>query len=73
MVLTDINMPLVSGLELFLFLHRERPIVPVFIMTGDDRLISRFKKINLGAADYFLKPCTGINLVEKISEKLLRD
>jgi CheY-like chemotaxis protein len=69
-VLTDVNMPHVNGIELLSFLRQHRAGIAAFVMTGDSVLMSERRSRELGAVGFFLKPCTGIDLVKAISEKL---
>jgi two-component system, NtrC family, response regulator HydG len=55
-LLLDLNMPEMSGLD---FLHRARaldPLLSVIILTGYGTMESAIKALELGAADYLLKP-----------------
>jgi DNA-binding NtrC family response regulator len=56
-VLTDISMPGLSGLELLGLLRQRYPDTPVIIISGitDQAYASGLMK--LGAFDYLLKPC----------------
>jgi two-component system response regulator PilR (NtrC family) len=55
-VLTDISMPGLSGLELLGHLRQEQPDSPVIVITGiNDRTHAEGLK-RLGAFDYILKP-----------------
>jgi DNA-binding response OmpR family regulator len=55
-VLTDLNMPLESGVDLLLALRARRSAVPVVVMTGseDEVLIARTRE--LGARSILRKP-----------------
>src|SRR4029078_92920 len=56
LILSDINMPGMSGLEMLPKVKAERPSVPVIMITayGDDATIRRATE--LGAAGLFAKP-----------------
>ena len=56
LVLSDIRMPMVSGLELLEMMQRERPSVPVVLLTahGDER--TAVQALKTGAWDYVPKP-----------------
>ena len=56
LILSDINMPGMSGLEMLPKVKAERPSVPVIMITayGDDATIKRATE--LGAAGLFAKP-----------------
>ncbi|MBI3628356.1 MAG: response regulator [Candidatus Rokubacteria bacterium] len=55
-VLLDIRMPGVNGLEVLRRLRRDRPAVPVVMLTGvDDEALAR-SALQIGALDYVRKP-----------------
>ncbi len=62
-IITDINMPKVNGLEAIQFFQKEFPSVSLIVMTGYPDLHSATELMKQGLVDYLVKP------VEK--EKLL--
>src|SRR5688572_692584 len=56
LVLSDVRMPLVSGLELLAMLRRDHPQLPVVLLTahGDER--TAVQALKAGAWDYLPKP-----------------
>src|SRR5262245_36938803 len=56
LVLTDLRMPGVDGLELVRRLHASFPDLPVLVLTGHGTIASAVDCIKAGAADYVLKP-----------------
>jgi nitrogen regulation protein NR(I) len=56
MVIMDIRMPGLSGLETFKALHRIEPKLPVIIMTAFGTTETAIETTKLGAFDYVLKP-----------------
>ncbi|MBU0965752.1 MAG: sigma-54 dependent transcriptional regulator [Proteobacteria bacterium] len=56
LVITDINMPEMNGLELLQRLHANRPELPVVIITGHATVETAVSAMKLGAFDYLLKP-----------------
>jgi len=66
MILSDINMPGMSGLELLDIVREERPALKIYMITayGDER--NRKKAMGLGATDYLTKPIDFKNLKELI-------
>ena len=66
LVLSDINMPKMSGLELLKIVRERYPSLKVLIITAyvDDN--NREQAINLGADDYLAKPIDFKVLKEKI-------
>jgi DNA-binding NtrC family response regulator len=56
LVLTDLKMPGVDGLELVRRLHASFPDLPVLVLTGHGTIASAVDCIKAGAFDYILKP-----------------
>src|SRR3989344_684879 len=55
-VLTDLRMPGMGGEEFVIRCRKERPDVPVIIITAHGTIRSAVKSIHDGAADYLTKP-----------------
>ena len=55
-VLTDVKMPKVDGLELMSRLRQRLPGVPVIVMTAFGSIDHAVETMHLGAADYLAKP-----------------
>ncbi|HPQ46180.1 MAG TPA: response regulator [Clostridia bacterium] len=73
-VITDINMPFMDGLELAERIKEEYPTVKVVILTGFDDFKFAQTAIKHGVSDYILKPVlpADINdLLEKLNKQLL--
>lgn len=68
-VLTDIRMPYMDGLELVERLHRLRPSIKTVIFSGYDDFEYAKQAIKLNIAEYILKPVNAKELTE-ILEKL---
>ncbi|HEX6559588.1 MAG TPA: sigma 54-interacting transcriptional regulator, partial [Longimicrobiales bacterium] len=62
-VLTDIRMPGVSGLDLLEAVRERDPEVPVILMTAQASLQSAVKAVNQGAFYYLQKPFSNVELV----------
>jgi CheY-like chemotaxis protein len=56
LVLSDITMPDMDGVELLRRVHERVPAIPVILMTGAPQLESALKAIEYGAFGYLLKP-----------------
>ena len=71
LILADINMPGMNGLELLRIIKEEYPALKVFMITayGDDRNYQTALKY--GADDYLTKPIKFDKLKQKITELLL--
>lgn len=73
LVLTDIVMPFMDGLELSEILSREFPDIHVVILTGHEDFEYAQKSVSLGVKNYILKPIGAESLYKKmvqICEKL---
>lgn len=57
-VLTDIRMPDIGGLIVLRDIKREKPALPVIIITGYASVSSAVQAMQLGASDYITKPFT---------------
>jgi len=56
LVLSDVNMPGATGLDLLQEITRGRPEIPMIIMTGQPSLKAAVECIKVGAVDYLPKP-----------------
>ncbi len=65
-VLTDIKMPQMDGIELLKTLHRERPEIDSLIISGYDEFEYAQKAINYGAKGYILKPLDPTELLNAV-------
>lgn len=68
-LLTDINMPEVSGYDLLAKVKQKYPSIDVYMMSAYDDELSIRKSLNLGAQGYFTKPVNYKELKYKISEE----
>jgi DNA-binding NtrC family response regulator len=62
-VLSDIQMPSMSGIELLVQLRRMDPHLPIILMTGYANIVSAAEAHALGAADYLSKPFNASTLI----------
>jgi len=69
-VLSDIYMPVMSGIELLAVLKKEAPDVPVILMTAYADLASAVDAIRNGAFDFIIKPFQADYLVICIKKAL---
>jgi PAS domain S-box-containing protein len=56
LVLVDLFMPVMTGLELITALKEKSPLTPVIVVSGSGTLYDAIKAIRLGAWDYVVKP-----------------
>lgn len=55
-VITDVIMPRMTGLELLQAIRRERPVIPVIVMTAHGTVEARRRAEAMGAIAYLPKP-----------------
>lgn len=67
-VVLDVKMPGMDGLETLAEIKRRYPLVEVIILTGHATVASAIKGMKLGAFDYLTKPCELEKLIKKIRE-----
>lgn len=67
-VITDIKMPFMDGLELSKALRKKYPTIKIVIVTGFDEFEYAQKALNLDVVEYLLKPVS----LENIAEVLLK-
>jgi len=72
-VLTDIRMPDVGGLIVLRDIKRQKPSLPVMIITGYASVRSAVAAMKLGAADYIEKPFTPERLAEAVATAIERE
>jgi DNA-binding NtrC family response regulator len=70
LVLTDLKMPGMSGLELLENIHRDYPEIPVLIMTAFGTIQSAVQAMRAGAYDYLTKPIDYDELAFAVSRVL---
>lgn len=66
LVLLDVNMPDMSGLEVLATVRRLHPGLPVILVTGRDGENDRVTGLDLGADDYLVKPFSVRELAARI-------
>jgi DNA-binding NtrC family response regulator len=67
-LVTDLEMPGVSGLELLRWAKRKNPCAQVFFVTGHSTLEALTDALELGATDYLLKPFDQAELIALVED-----
>lgn len=70
LVITDIIMPKISGMELLKKIHKKEPNVPVIVMTGEPSVETAMISVKNKAYDYLLKPIDKITLITAVRRAL---
>jgi DNA-binding NtrC family response regulator len=69
-VITDVQMPKMSGMQLAARLHALNANLPIILMTGYALLLSPSEALEIGAADYILKPFEPETLIGSLERAL---
>ena len=75
-LITDIRMPFMDGLELSRLVKREFPKIKIIILSGYDEFEYAKEAINIGVTEYLLKPMSGAQLLEavhKVGQTILEE
>jgi len=65
-ILVDIGMPIINGLELIEYLSINNPSIKTIIVSGYDDFTYAQKALKLGASDYLLKPCRPQEILQTV-------
>jgi len=67
-VVLDVKMPGISGIEILRWIKANRPGIEVIMLTGDQSVEAGIKGMQLGAFDYVIKPVPMNELLDKIRQ-----
>jgi len=67
-VVLDVKMPGLDGVEVLRKIKQEQPLVEVIMLTGHASVESAIAGLKLGAFDYLMKPCDISALLEKVNQ-----
>lgn len=70
LVLLDIKMPQISGLGVLEGIKKERPDIPVIMVTGYKSVETASTVANLGAAGYIVKPFKSEEILETVKKHI---
>ncbi len=71
LVLLDIKLPDISGLEIIASMHKRKNMCPVIVITGNGSLNIAIEAMRLGAQDFLVKPFQPEKLQKSIAHILL--
>jgi len=71
-ILLDINLPIRNGYELVKIFRKEKPNVPILMVTAFDDLQDKLEAFNVGADDYITKPFHMEELMARVKATLKR-
>jgi len=69
-LITDINMPFINGVELLKIIHEKHPEIITFVVSGYDDFQYVKEAFLAGSINYLVKPITKIDLVNALSRAL---
>jgi len=72
LVLLDIMIPLLNGVDLCKILHKAKPDLPIIMLTALDSVENKIQGFEAGADDYLVKPFEFIELLARIRAILNR-
>ncbi|MFV0475700.1 MAG: response regulator, partial [Pikeienuella sp.] len=70
LVLLDLSMPGMDGLEVLARLRPARPDLPVIVLTGRGSVAQAVEAMRAGASDFLIKPVSGAKLESAIRSAL---
>jgi len=65
-VILDVNMPGLSGIDTLKEIKKKKPITEVLMLTGQGTIDTAIEGMKQGALDFLIKPCELDKLMEKI-------
>jgi DNA-binding NtrC family response regulator len=71
LVIADVNVPVMRGLDSVKLIKGVRPEIPVLIISAFSSPENRMQALNFGASDFLEKPCEESQLLEKIDRLLV--
>ncbi|MGC9193938.1 MAG: sigma-54-dependent transcriptional regulator [Syntrophobacteraceae bacterium] len=73
LMITDVKMPGMGGMDLFSAAHQIHPGLPVMFLTAYGTIPDAVKAMKAGAVEYLTKPFNGRELVSKVQEVLKKN
>uniref|UniRef100_A0A7C2K2F8 Response regulator n=1 Tax=candidate division WOR-3 bacterium TaxID=2052148 RepID=A0A7C2K2F8_UNCW3 len=70
LIITDLNMPVMDGME---FIKNVRPVlrfIPILILTTESEVKKREEAKKLGATGWLVKPVSGVDLINVVKKIL---
>ena len=67
-LITDIKMPFMDGLELSRLVKKELPDIKILVLSGYNEFEYAKEAINIGITEYLVKPISGAKLLETVKK-----
>lgn len=71
LILLDLRLPEMDGLEVMAHLNREHPDTPVIVVSGTGAIADAIEALRLGAWDYLIKPLPNMSVLLHAVQKAL--
>lgn len=72
LLITDLQMPGINGMELVKYVSEHKPHIPVLVITGYPSVDGAVDAMHSGAVDYLVKPFTKDELAKAIQKSFLK-
>lgn len=73
LLITDLQMPGINGMELVKYTSEHFPSIPKLVITGHPSVSNAVEAVRSGAIDYLVKPFTKEELESRIEQSIKRD
>ncbi|MCB1839665.1 MAG: sigma-54-dependent Fis family transcriptional regulator [Rhodospirillales bacterium] len=70
LIILDLNMPIMGGMETLEIIHQKYPSLPVIMLTGNQDFELAIQAMKLGASDFLVKPYEGERLAVTVKNAL---
>jgi len=70
LMITDLRMPGMDGLQLFAAVHRRLPLLPVLMLTANGTIADAVNAMQRGVFGYVTKPFEGVDLMREVDRAL---
>lgn len=71
LVLTDLRMPVMDGIEVMTRIHSHDPDIPMIVISGAGNKQDLIKALQMGAKDYISKPIWDLDMILHVISKVL--
>ena len=72
-VITDLKMPVMNGIEVMRTIHRTAPEIPMIVVSGAGKKQDVIEALQMGAKDYITKPIVDLDIILHVVEKVFEN